>query len=65
MPDPTDAPAPTAPPEPTPTTAPEPTVAVKAVPTSALVTFKSNIYAELSINGKRQSANLPRATPSR
>jgi hypothetical protein len=59
---PTDAPAPTAPPEPTPTTAPEPTVAVKEVPTSALVTFKSNIYSELSINGKRQSANLPRAT---
>ena len=37
-------------------------VKVKEVATSAQVTFKSNIYAELSINGKRQPANLPRAT---
>ena len=49
---PTAAPAPTAPPEPTPTAAPEPTVAVKEVPYDRLVTFKSNIYADLSINGK-------------
>ena len=35
---------------------------IKEVPTTAVVTFKSNIYAELSINGKRQSAKLPRAT---
>ncbi|HSB62505.1 MAG TPA: serine/threonine-protein kinase, partial [Thermoanaerobaculia bacterium] len=62
VPVPTAAPAPTSPPEPTPTAAPEPTVVVKEVPTSAVVTFKSNIYAELSINGKRHPANLPRAT---
>jgi serine/threonine protein kinase len=37
-------------------------VKVKEVATTAPVTFKSNIYAELYINGKRQSANLPRAT---
>jgi len=42
-----------------PTAAP---VKVKEVATTAPVTFKSNIYAELYINGKRQSANLPRAT---
>jgi len=51
--------------EPAPTRAAEPTAApvkVKEVATSAPVTFKSNIYAELHINGKRQSANLPRAT---
>ena len=59
---PTAAPAPTAPPEPTPTAAPEPTVVIKEVPTTAVVTFKSNIYAELSINGKRQPASLPAAT---
>jgi serine/threonine protein kinase len=58
----TAAPAPTAPPEPTPTAAPEPTVVIKEVPTTAVVTFKSNIYAELSINGKRQPASLPAAT---
>jgi hypothetical protein len=53
----------TVPPAPAPTA--EPTAApvkVKEVATSAPVTFKSNIYAELYINGKRQSANLPRAT---
>jgi serine/threonine protein kinase len=50
-------------PAPPPTAAPTaPPVKVKEVATSAPVTFKSNIYAELSINGKRQSANLPRAT---
>jgi serine/threonine protein kinase len=62
VPVPTAAPAPTPAPEPTPTAAPEPTVVVKEVPTTAVVTFKSNIYAELSINGKRHPANLPRAT---
>jgi hypothetical protein len=35
---------------------------IKEVPTTAVVTFKSNIYAELSINGKRQPASLPAAT---
>jgi tRNA A-37 threonylcarbamoyl transferase component Bud32 len=59
---PTAAPAPTAPPEPTPTAAPEPTVVIKEVPATTVVTFKSNIYAELSINGKRQPASLPAAT---
>ncbi|HMA28856.1 MAG TPA: serine/threonine-protein kinase [Thermoanaerobaculia bacterium] len=59
---PTAAPAPTAPPEPTPTAVPEPTVAVKEVPTAAVVTFKSNIYAELSINGKKHPSSLPAAT---
>ena len=59
---PAPTPAPTAPPEPTPTAIPEPTVAVKEVPTTAVVTFKSNIYSELSINGKRQPASLPAAT---
>ena len=50
-------------PAPPPTVAPTPApVKVKEVATSAPVTFKSNIYAELSINGKKQSANLPRAT---
>ncbi len=51
--------------EPAPPPPAEPTAApvkVKEVATSAPITFKSNIYAELSINGKRQSANLPRAT---
>ncbi|MCM3877023.1 MAG: protein kinase [Thermoanaerobaculia bacterium] len=50
---------------PTPLPTAEPTsapVKVKEVATTAPVTFKSNIYAELYINGKRQSANLPRAT---
>ncbi|MGZ6989209.1 MAG: PEGA domain-containing protein, partial [Thermoanaerobaculia bacterium] len=42
--------------------APAAVVKVKEVATTAPVTFKSNIYAELYINGKRQSANLPRAT---
>ena len=59
---PTEAPAPTAPPQPAPTATPEPTVVVREVPTAAVVTFKSNIYAELSINGKRQPAGLPAAT---
>ncbi len=59
---PTAAPAPTAPPEPAPTAVPEPTVVIKEVPTTAVVTFKSNIYSELSINGKRQPASLPAAT---
>jgi hypothetical protein len=31
----------------------------KEVSTTATVTFKSNIYAELSINGKRYPASLP------
>jgi hypothetical protein len=35
---------------------------VKEVPTTAVVTFKSNKYAELSINGKRHPASLPAAT---
>ncbi|MDL2718814.1 MAG: serine/threonine-protein kinase [Acidobacteriota bacterium] len=51
--------------EPAPPPVAEPTAApvkVKEVATTAPVTFKSNIYAELFINGKRQSANLPRAT---
>jgi len=51
--------------EPAPPQAAAPTAApvkVKEVATAAPVTFKSNIYAELSINGKRQNANLPRAT---
>ena len=59
---PSAAPASTAPPEPAPTAAPEPTVVIKQVPTTAVVTFKSNIYAELSINGKRHPASLPAAT---
>lgn len=50
---------PAPPPAAAPTAAP---VKVKEVATTAPVTFKSNIYAELYINGKRQSANLPRAT---
>ena len=50
---------PAPPPPAVPTAAP---VKVKEVATSAPVTFKSNMYAELSINGKRQPANLPRAT---
>jgi serine/threonine-protein kinase len=59
----TAGPAVSAEPAPPPTAAPTaPPVRVKEVATSALVTFKSNIYAELSLNGKRQSANLPRAT---
>jgi serine/threonine-protein kinase len=62
VPVPTAVPAPTSPPEPTPTTPPEPTVVVKEVPTSAVVTFKSNIYAALSINGKSHPASLPAAT---
>ncbi len=62
VPVPTAAPAPTAPPEPTPTAPPEPTVVVKEVPTTAVVTFKSNMYAELSINGRKYPASLPAAT---
>ena len=50
---------PAPPPKSQPTAAP---VRVKEVATTAPVTFKSNIYAELFINGKRHSANLPRAT---
>src|SRR5450631_585143 len=50
---------PAPPPAAAPTAAP---VKVKEVATTAPVTFKSNIYAELFVNGKRQSANLPRAT---
>jgi len=59
----TAAPAVSAEPVPAPAAAPtaEP-VKVKEVAATAPVTFKSNIYAELSLNGKRQSANLPRAT---
>jgi hypothetical protein len=57
---PTAAPVPTASPEPAPAVAPEPP-AIKEVPTTAVVTFKSNIYAELSINGKRHPASLPAA----
>jgi len=57
------APAVPAEPTPPPTAAPTaPPVKVKEVATAAPITFKSNIYAELSINGKRQSANLPRPT---
>ncbi|HEX5854739.1 MAG TPA: serine/threonine-protein kinase [Thermoanaerobaculia bacterium] len=56
---PTTAPAPTVPPEPAPTAIPEPTVVTRELPTTAAVTFKSNIYAELSINGKRHPASLP------
>jgi serine/threonine-protein kinase len=56
---PTTAPAPTVPPEPAPTAIPEPTVVTRELPTTATVTFKSNIYAELSINGKRHPASLP------
>jgi serine/threonine-protein kinase len=37
-------------------------VKVKEVATTAVVTFKSNIYAELYINGKRHPASLPAAT---
>jgi serine/threonine protein kinase len=37
-----------------------PKVKVKEVPTTATVTFKSNIYAELTLNGKAQAARLPR-----
>ncbi|MFI5197978.1 MAG: protein kinase [Thermoanaerobaculia bacterium] len=37
-------------------------VKVKEVPTTAVVTFKSNIYAELYINGKRHPASLPAST---
>ena len=51
--------------EPAPPPPAEPTAApvkVKEVATSAPVTFRSNIYAELSINGKKHAANLPRAT---
>ena len=59
---PTTAPAPIASPEPAPSATREPTVVTKEVPTTAVVTFKSNIYAELSINGKRHSASLPAAT---
>ncbi len=57
--------APAVAPESTPAPKPEPTappVRVREVATSAPVTFRSNIYAELSINGKRQAANLPRPT---
>jgi serine/threonine-protein kinase len=57
--------APAVPTEPAPPPTAAPTAApvkVKDVATSAPVTFKSNIYAELYINGKRQGANLPRAT---
>jgi len=59
----TAAPAVSAAPAPPPAAAPKAApVKVKEVATTAPVTFKSNIYAELYINGKRQSANLPRAT---
>ncbi|HEX7615453.1 MAG TPA: serine/threonine-protein kinase [Thermoanaerobaculia bacterium] len=57
--DPAASARPAPPPPVEPTAAP---VKVKEVATTAAVTFKSNIYAELSINGKRQPANLPRAT---
>jgi len=59
----TAAPTVSAAPAPPPAAAPKAApVKVKEVATTAPVTFKSNIYAELYINGKRQSANLPRAT---
>ncbi len=47
--------------EPAPTAVAEPAAAVEVrdAATTAVVTFKSNIYAELSINGKRHPAKLP------
>jgi eukaryotic-like serine/threonine-protein kinase len=42
--------------------APAAAVKVKEVATTAVITFKSNIYAELYINGKRHPASLPAAT---
>jgi eukaryotic-like serine/threonine-protein kinase len=46
-------------PAPTAAAGPAPAVKVREAATSAVVTFKSNIYAELSINGKRHPAKLP------
>jgi hypothetical protein len=47
--------------EPAPAAAAVPTAAVKVreAATTAVVTFKSNIYAELSIDGKRHPSKLP------
>jgi serine/threonine-protein kinase len=47
-----------------PTAGAEPAAAVKVkeVARAAVITFKSNIYAELYINGKRHPASLPAAT---
>ena len=45
-------------PAPTAAAVPAATVTVREA-TAATVTFKSNIYAELSINGKRHPASLP------